>query len=443
MIKQALNLSAGNLVSRCAFAFLTIGLAKLVSPAHYGAFSYAIAVTNVSSYLCELGIQKTYLREMARRTPLWADYSLTSLQLRGLLFVVVCGGGYLAFPRLGLSESGLRCLQWMFAPGVLGLTLTNWISGALLSRSKFGLLSMTRIRAAVVQVAIVGCGVWLSASDEQRIQVLALCYGLGLLVGGCLGLRSLGLRKKWIRPKRFIRLSGRLLTGLQGYAFSGFLSMLAPALGVLVLERSAPLAVVGTFALAVRVPQFLYTVPGAAAQTFYPALFREARTRNWAAYDAIFRKESVLLLIVGFAMAIVVLASAPLVSMVVGHSMDPGYQATLRQALHTGAGVVFVQSLSTPLGHALETMGKTGSRTAGQCCAVLVAILAYSLLGERYGVVGAMAAAVCTELTLYFSWLALALTRAKPVNAGKLVLPGIAGGVLIALAVVALRHFHG
>jgi O-antigen/teichoic acid export membrane protein len=443
MIKQALHLSVGNLVARCAFAFLTIGVAKLVSPDRYGAFSYAIAVTTVSSYLCELGIQKTYLREVARGTPLWDDYTITSLQIRALLYAVTCGIAYLIFPLLNISQHGLRCLQLMFAPGVLGLTFTNWISGVLLSRSQFARLSINRIKAAVVQILIVGGGALVPLSNGQRIEMLALSYGIGLLAGGLLGIRLINLKKRFTHTKRFVHFSRRLLTGLQGYTLSGFLYIIGPVLGVLILERSVPLAVVGTFALAVRVPQFLYTVPAAAAQTFYPALFREARARNWSAYNALFKKESGLLFPVGISIAVLVLISSPIISVIVGHSSEHAYQMELRQALLLGAGVVFVQSLSMPLGHALETSGKTGCRTLGQCAAVATAVFAYSMLGDRYGVVGAMCAAVATELTLYFSWLILLWTTVRQVTAETGAFRGLIGGVLIATLGAGLWHFYG
>ncbi|MEK1831870.1 hypothetical protein AAAC51_32235 [Priestia megaterium] len=50
--------------------------------------------------------------------------------------------------------------------------------------------------------------------------------------------------------------------------------MLLPQLGPIVLENTIPLAAVGVFAVAYRIPSALYQVPGIVAGAFYPVLFR-------------------------------------------------------------------------------------------------------------------------------------------------------------------------
>jgi O-antigen/teichoic acid export membrane protein len=431
MIKQALHLTIGNLVSRCVFALLTIVLAKIVSPESYGAFSYAVAVTTISSYFCELGIQNTYLRDVSGGKLLWECYTITSLYIRAILYAPVCLIAYLLLPHLINSVASLRCIELMFAPGVLGLTLTNWITGALLSQSKIELLARTRIRAAVVQVALVGVGVFIPVSSNYRIEAVALGYGAGLLAGGCFGIRAIPLQKITISGRRFRYFAGRLLRGLHGYVVSGFFYMLAPSVGVLVLERSAALAVVGTFSLAARIPQFMYTIPGAAGQSFYPKLFETFRNNDWKSYEKLFLKEARLLLLIGICLALAIFVSAPVISIVVGHSRSAIYQAEFKQALLIGAGIIFIQSLSIPLGHTLETTGRAGYRTLGQGLALGVAILLFVILGRRFGTVGAMAAAVITEGVLYCAWMILLFISGRRTHMLQLLMPSVAGTLFV------------
>ncbi|WP_321844632.1 lipopolysaccharide biosynthesis protein [Paraburkholderia bannensis] len=433
MIKQALHLTIGNLVSRCVFAALTISLAKITSPESYGALSFAIAVTTVSSYFCDLGIQNTYLRDVSGGKPLWGGYTLASLYIRIFLYVPVCVISYLIFHVFIKSPVTYKCVALMFAPGVLGLALTSWISGALLSRSKMEKIALVRIKSALAQVVFVGGSALIPATGEQRIELLALGYGCGLLVGGFFGIEAVRLRKYSMTFDRFRHCARRLLHGLEGYVVSGLLYMLAPSIGVLILGRSSNLAVVGTFALAARVPQFLYTVPGAAGQSFYPKLFRVARSRDWRSFSELFDKEAKLLLPIGVSLALAVLMAAPLIAKVVGHSSAALYQAEFRKALLIGAGIIFMQCLSIPLGHVLETTGRTGLRTLGQIIALLVAIILFSSLGQEFGLVGAMIAAVVTEVVLYVSWMSFIFLKIHQTRVTRLLISGFLGAIFVTI----------
>ncbi|MFD1555157.1 lipopolysaccharide biosynthesis protein [Paraburkholderia silviterrae] len=442
MIKQALHLTIGNLVSRCVFAFLTIALAKIVNPSSYGAFSYAIAITTISSYFCELGIQNTYLRDVSGSKPLWSCYTITSLYMRFLLYFPVCAVAYTLFPYLVDSKVTLRCVELMFAPGVLGLTLTNWITGALLSQSRIEQLALTRIKAAGAQVVLVGGCAFMPITENSRIEVVALGYGIGLLVGGLFGIKVVPLKKFSISAKRFRHFSWRLLRGLQGYVVSGWFYMLAPSLGVLILERSATLAVVGTFSLAARVPQFMYTIPGAAGQSFYPKLFEAFRNRDWKSYNFFFTKEAKLLLPIGLFLALAILISAPVISRVVGHSPNAPYQEEFKKALLIGAGIIFIQSLSIPLGHALETTGRAGHRTLGQGIALSIAIVLFAALGRKFGAVGAMVAAVITEGILYIGWLTLLIFSDRRAQVSQLLIPSMVGALFVVFSGIGMWRLY-
>jgi lipopolysaccharide exporter len=431
MIRQAIHLTIGNLVSRCVFASLTIIVAKLVSPESYGAFSYAIATVSLASYFCDLGLQSTYLRQVAGGGPRWSDYTITSFFLRGALFTVVCAVAAIFLSRLALTPETLRCVALMFVPGVLGLALTSWITGTLLSRSDTRTLVIARLKAAAAQAVCVAIGMTIPVGDIPRAEVLAFCYGFGLMCGGLFGIRAVPVKSYWISRRRIKHCAARLGTGLHGYTISGFFYMLAPTLGVLILERRSSLAVVGTFALVSRVPQFLYTIPGSVGQAFYPKLFQAVREQQWTTFSALVRKEASFLLAIGAALALTVVASGPLIAHLLGHSSGVVYQREFSNALLVGAAVIFVQSMSIPLGHALETAGCAMQRTVGQAISLSIAAVLFAQLGAQHGVVGAMIAAVTGEAVLYVAWLVLLAVYVRQAKVVKLLLPSLCAAVAV------------
>ncbi|WP_144152819.1 lipopolysaccharide biosynthesis protein [Paraburkholderia sp. BCC1885] len=434
MVLHAGRLVGGNLVYRIASALLTIVIAKLVTAQQYGAFSYALAVVSFAGYFCELGLQNTYLREVSGRTAGWRECTVTALYIRCLLLVVVITTGLL-WLRFAVAGSVSReCIELMLVPAVAGTMLTVWTTGAMLSRSDTKAVFGTRTRAALAQVACVSAGLLVPVSAAQRPGAVALSYGCGLLCGGFFGIRSLQLRSLRVSVRRARYFTVRLTAGLHAYLLSGFLYILAPNLGVLVLGKTSSLAVVGTFALASRVPQFLYTIPGAVGQAFYPALFEAYRDQHLTTWADLLFREAIFLLATGLVLSTTVVITAPLVVRIIGHAHDPAYQSGLRAAVLVGALVILMQSLSTPLGHALETAGLPHLRTVGQIVSQGTGVMLFALLGSRFGAPGAMVAAATSETIVYLSWLLLLIRYVKPARVTRLLGPsfGVLGCVSLA-----------
>jgi O-antigen/teichoic acid export membrane protein len=438
MLRQAGLLVSGNLLSRLVFALITIVVARRMSADGYGAFSYALSIVSFAAYFSELGLQNTYLRDAAGREAGWRECTLTALYIRSGLVLLVWGVVEAALPWLVSNPVSRQCVTWMLIPAVPGLMLTNWTTGVMLSRSDSRAIFRTRLAAACAQLMCVSFGLFVRVDPSMRARTVALSYGVGLLLGGLCGIRSLRIESMRLRLSRLRHFARALSRGIQAYLTSGFLYMLAPNLGVLILGRSTDLVVVGTFALASRVPQFLYTIPGAVGQAFYPRLFqatREHRHDLWV--DLLFR-EVVFLLITGIALGATVLVSAPLILEVLGHGHDPVYHAALANAVLIGAGVIFIQSLSAPLGHALETSKRAHLRTLAQAFALIVGAVLFRVLGGRFGVVGAMLAAVCMEAVFYLGCLIVLACHMNSSDMRRILLPsvGVAGCVLTVCMVV-------
>ncbi|HEY1609412.1 MAG TPA: oligosaccharide flippase family protein [Paraburkholderia sp.] len=432
MLRQAGLLVSGNFLSRIVFALVTIVVARRMSANGYGAFSYALSVVSLASYFCELGLQNTYLRDAAGRTVGWRECTLTVLYIRSGLVLLVWVAVGAGLPWLVSSPVSRECVAWMLIPGVPGLMLTNWTTGVMLSRSDSDAIFRTRLAAAFAQLVCVSTGLLVPVDPSLRARAVALSYGIGLFCGGLCGIRSLKIESVRVRISRVQHFSRALARGVHAYMASGFLYMLAPNLGVLVLGKNSDLAVVGTFALASRVPQFLYTIPGAVGQAFYPRLFQAAREHRHDAWADLLFREAIFLLITGILLGAAVLVSAPLILQVLGHRQDPAWHAALRHAVLIGAGVIFVQSLSAPLGHALETSQRAHLRTIAQAFALIVGAVLFRELGSRFGVVGAMLAAVSMETVFYLGCLVLVARHMNTADTRRILLPplGVAGCVV-------------
>lgn len=98
------------------------------------------------------------------------------------------------------------------------------------------------------------------------VHLAAFLYGFSYLAGGFYSLYLL-LKKaeiKWKSP-----FEKQLLMNLSPFLISGLFIMLTPQLGPLVLEKTLPLALVGLFAVAYRIPSALYQIPGVIAGAFF------------------------------------------------------------------------------------------------------------------------------------------------------------------------------
>jgi len=280
----------------------------------------------------------------------------------------------------------------MGIPTIFGTALKGLASAYFQVEQEMKFIALMNLLGALILGLSLVVGVVLSGS----VATLASAYGLAAVAAGVAG-AYLMLRR--VRPTRGAAVP--LLRGLPAFTAAGFLGLLIPQLGPLVLPKVAPLAETGHYSAAFRIPGFLYALPSVVAVAFFPQLFAYGNQRSPLHTDLVTRELRVMSFL-GLLMAIPVSLNATWVIRVL---FGADWAARSGPALAVLSWIVAVQCVSIPLGDALTTQGLQSRRAGVMAVSASVGICLFWLLARRWGAVGGAWAALVLEVALAAGYL--------------------------------------
>ncbi|KEK25597.1 oligosaccharide flippase family protein [Bacillus gaemokensis] len=387
ILKNASYLFVGNIIVRFVLAIATILFARYVSPTDYGMFTAALAVSAVVCYFTDAGLTHTFMREGTKPGANISELISSYLRVRIILAVVI-SILFAIFAQFFYDNAYLRAMVYLVVlPTMFGATLQG------VGMAYFQVTERMQFTAiiSVLQGLTAAAALLLGMNFKWSLMMVAAMYGVSSLVTGLIAfimvVRYTTIHKGWDRG---------ILDQLLIFTINGIIIMLLPQLGPIILEKVAPLDEVGFFGAASKIPAVLYQIPGVIAAAFYPKLFAFGNEKNIDEHRKLSHFELKLMSFLGMGISIPFIADPSFwIVSLLGEEYAPA-----GDALAILAFMVILQSINYPLADNLTTIGQQWKRTTTMAIGLVVAVISYIVLGGKFGMMGAAAAAIITEGTL-------------------------------------------
>ncbi|QDD86737.1 oligosaccharide flippase family protein [Bacillus cereus] len=387
ILKNASYLFVGNITVRFVLAIATIFFARYVSPSDYGMFTTALAVSAVICYFTDAGLTHTFMREGTRSDANISVLISSYLRIR-LILAIVISVLFAIFAQFFYSDAYLRAMvYWVVLPTMFGATLQG------VGMAYFQVTERMQFTAiiSVLQGVTAAAALLLGMSFQWSLMMVAAMYGVSSLVTGVIAfimtIRYTKVHKGWDKG---------ILDQLLIFTINGIIIMLLPQLGPIILEKVSTYKQVGFFGAASKIPAVLYQIPGVIAAAFYPRLFAFGNEKNIEEHRKLSSFELKLMSFLGMGISIPFIADPSFwIVSLLGEKYAPA-----GDALAILAFMVILQSINYPLADNLTTIGQQWKRATTMTIGLVVAIIGYIVLGSKYGMMGAAAAAIITEITL-------------------------------------------
>ncbi|MDZ5606560.1 oligosaccharide flippase family protein [Bacillus pseudomycoides] len=387
ILKNASYLFVGNIIVRFVLAIATILFARYVSPTDYGMFTTALAVSAVICYFTDAGLTHTFMREGTKQGANISELISSYLRVR-LVLAVVISILFAIFAQFFYDNAYLRAMVYLIVlPTMFGATLQG------VGMAYFQVTERMQFTAiiSVLQGLTAAVALLLGMSFKWSLMMVAAMYGVSSLVTGLIAfimvIRYTTIHKGWDR---------KILDQLLVFTINGIIIMLLPQLGPIILEKVSTLKQVGFFGAASKIPAVLYQIPGVIAAAFYPKLFAFGNEKNIDEHRKLSHFELKLMSFLGMGISIPFIADPSFwIVSLLGEKYAPA-----GNALAILAFMVILQSINYPLADNLTTIGQQWKRTTTMAIGLAVAVISYIVLGSKFGMMGAAAAAILTEVTL-------------------------------------------
>ncbi|MEW4234320.1 oligosaccharide flippase family protein [Bacillus thuringiensis] len=387
ILKNASYLFVGNITVRFVLAIATIFFARYVSPSDYGMFTTALAVSAVICYFTDAGLTHTFMREGTRSDANISVLISSYLRIR-LILAIIISVLFAIFAQFFYPDAYLRAMvYWVVLPTMFGATLQG------VGMAYFQVTERMQFTAiiSVLQGVTAAAALLLGMSFQWSLMMVAAMYGVSSLVTGVIAfimtIRYTKVHKGWDKG---------ILDQLLIFTINGIIIMLLPQLGPIILEKVSTYKQVGFFGAASKIPAVLYQIPGVIAAAFYPRLFAFGNEKNIEEHRKLSSFELKLMSFLGMGISIPFIADPSFwIVSLLGEEYAPA-----GDALAILAFMVILQSINYPLADNLTTIGQQWKRATTMTIGLVVAIIGYIVLGSKYGMMGAAAAAILTEITL-------------------------------------------
>ncbi|NMO79574.1 oligosaccharide flippase family protein [Bacillus sp. UniB3] len=377
--------------SRMVTAVVTILLARYIGASDYGAFSIAIAIATVMAYFTDAGLSNTFIRE-ATKPNINIDSLVNSYLKIRLCFAVVSIIISFFIIHFFYDDTNIQSLiGWVVYPTIIGCSFMGVGVSYFQAKESMGVSTALN----VIQGFSSAFGMLFVIILNSTILMAAICFSMSYIIAGIVSIfllkREKILFKGWTKS---------ILDNFWLFTINGIIIMLLPQLGPIILGKVTTLSNVGYFSTAYKIPSVLYQIPGVIATAFYPRLFSLGNSGNIKKHRELSIQELKIMSFVGILVAIPFITHPDFwISLLLGQKWEAA-----SKGLSILAMIVVLQSISYPLADYLTTIGKQGTRTLVIFITFIIAIFAYAVLGDKYGVVGGAFAAIITEVSLIIGY---------------------------------------
>ena len=392
IFKNIVHLFYSTILSNVLNAATLILLANYFNSKNYGIFSVALALAMVMNFFTDLGLSNTFLREGTKKEHLgttFSSYIKIRIVCSLLTFIVFFAG----IRTLYQEQQILYMIYSLMIPMVIGLAMQS------IGITYFQLIERMQYIASIKifsSFALI-LSTMVSMGLKVDVHLAAFLYGFSYLAGGFYSLYLL-LKKAEIKWKSSFE--KQLLSNLAPFLISGLFIMLTPQLGPLVLEKTLPLALVGLFAVAYRIPSALYQIPGVIAGAFFPLLFKRYNQGELAEHTRLNILQMKIMSYIGMSMTITLFYLATyLVTILFGAEWGSAVQP-----LKILAFIIVLQGFNIAIADGLTTRGLQNRRTIVQFITITVGLVSFYFLSVNYAVAGSAFAVLTMEIVSFIGY---------------------------------------
>lgn len=363
-------------------------LASYLQAYHYGLFSVTLAFAMIMGYFTDAGLSGVVLREGAKEKVDQNVLVTSFIKLRILLLFLtfVLGLTLIYFMNRDHTELLVTAVV-LILPMVSGLAMQSIGTTFFQMREKMHMSGVIRMTSAFCLVTSMTVGIFL---ELPPLWMTAL-YGASYLSAGLL---SVLLVIKHVTIRFTLPFHKGLMKNLGAFTLGGLLFVMLPHLGPILLEKTIPLAAVGLFAVAYRIPQALQQVPFIVAGAYYPVLFKAYQRNNRGEHLHLHVTQIKIMSLAGMMMTIPFFYLSPFIIELLFGPEWAGAAAPLKIM----SLMLTVQAVNIAVADGLTTMEKQTSRTVVQLTAVIIGAGLYTGLSLSFGVTGAAWAGVSIEV---------------------------------------------
>lgn len=392
IFKNASYLFISNVIVRIITASVTIYIARILGVQEYGLLSVSLAFAAVAGYFTDLGLTHTLMREATKKDASLPVLMSSFFRMRLFLAFLTCLICFIAFETFYPDLYFKTILYLVVLPTTLGAALQGVGAAYFQVIEKMHLTALIRTIAGLVTSFSLVLGIIFNWS----LMLVALIYGLSNILAGIMSIiivtRNIKILTGWDKS---------VLNGVLSFTISGFVIMLLPQLGPIILEKVSSLEEVGYFSVAYRIPAVLYQLPGIIAVAFYPILFRYGNNGDFEEHLKLNIIQLKIMSLLGILMSISFLLFSDWWTLLLFGEKWVKAATTLSIL----SMIVIVQAISFPIADALTTTGLQSRRMRVLIVGLFVSVPVYFFLGIKYGSIGGAIAAVITEVFLLVGFL--------------------------------------
>jgi len=392
IVKNIIHLFYSTILSNVLNASTLILLANYFNSKNYGIFSVALALTMIMYFFTDLGVSNTFLREGSKKKNLNSKLS-SYIRIRCVFLFSVFIVFSVVIHMIYQDQQILYMIYSLILPMVIGLMLQSIGIIYFQLTEMMQYIAFIKIFSAIVLIV----STILSIVLKLDTHLVAFLYGFSYLVGGFYSLYLLlkNAEVQWKVPFR-----RQLLTNLSPFLISGLFIMLTPQLGPLVLEKTLPLALVGLFAVAYRIPSALYQIPGVIAGAFFPLLFKHYNQGELDEHTRLNILQMKTMSFIGMCMTVSLFYLAvPIVTILFGNEWGSAVQP-----LKVLSFIIVLQGFNIAIADGLTTKGLQNRRTFVQFITIAIGVMSFYYLSITHAVVGAAFAVLTMEIVSFIGY---------------------------------------
>lgn len=388
LLSNIIYLFFGGITTKIIGAIAGILYARVAGPDISGYLGIALSFSAIVIFCTDSGISQTTVREGVKPKADVPSIMYSYIKTRLYLFVLVTIGS-IVFATLLYSDNPdtYYAVLFLTIPSLLGALLQG------IGTTYFQMIEQMKYVSFINVIASVGTSLALLCGVFLNVPFLYVCliYGLSSIIAG---LFSTVLVLKRIKIKKEI--NNKIFNQLMSFTLNGLIIMLIPMLGPLILEKLLTVGDVGMYSQAFRIPSVLYQFPAIIATAFYPKLFALGAENKIKEHRKTNALELKLMGGLGMILSLpFVLAPEYWIRTLLGVKYLPAVPALVILSY-----LVFTQAVKYPLSDYLTTSGKPWARTIILSVGLVVAVVAYYVLGSTQGIAGGAIAPILSDLVV-------------------------------------------